>query len=306
MSAASARPPAVRHGLAAALALLALPARAQELEPRAYSPSPTGLNFILLSYARTQGGVVFDPSLPFRDVEATLNAPAALYGRTFGLFGRSANTGIGIPYAWGEVQGNVGEEFRRVTRSGLADLRARFAVNLIGGPALTRQEFATRRPRTTLGASVVIVAPTGQYDPRKLINIGANRWAFKPELGLSRPFGRLMAELYAGAWIFTDNADFYGGQRREQQALGALQGHLSYTFKPRLWISADATFYTGGKTTVGGVSNADLQRNTRAGLTLSLPIRARQSLKLAWGSGVTTRIGGDFDTVSAAWQVQWF
>lgn len=139
------------------------------------------------------------------------------------------------------MEGNVGEEFRRITRSGLGDMRARLAVNLVGGPALNLREFATRKPRTTLGASLVVAAPTGQYAPSKLINIGANRWAFKPELGLSHPHGRWFFELYGGAWFFTENDNFYGGQKRKQDPILSFQAHVAYSFKRRLWLSADAT-----------------------------------------------------------------
>jgi hypothetical protein len=291
---------------ASALLLLATRALGQELEPRAYAPAPVGGNIFLVTYGRTEGGVVFDAALPFSDVEARLNASAVGYVRTLGVFGRSASVGAVFPYVWGEVQGNVGEQFRSVTRSGLGDLRARVVVNILGGPALEPAEFVKRKPRTTLGASLVVAAPSGQYDPAKLINIGANRWAFKPELGLSKPMGRLTAELYAAVWLFTENPDFYGGQHREQQPLGAFQGHVSYTFKPRLWLAANATFYTGGETRLDGVEKADLQRNTRLGATLSVPLGRRQSIKVAWASGIITRVGGNFDTLSAAWQIQWF
>jgi hypothetical protein len=244
---------------------LATTAAAQELEPRAYSPNPTGANFVLLAYGHSTGDVVFDPSVPITNVAARINQGALFYGRTFGLFGRSASAAVQLPYVWGTVEGDVFEERRSVHRSGLADLRLRLTTNLVGGPALAPREFAQRRPRTTLGASVVLVAPTGQYDPSKLINLGTNRWSLKPELGLSHPAGRWFLEGYAGAWLFGDNADFFGGSRREQQALASLQAHVSYVFRPRLWLAGDATFYTGGRTTLDGVPKADLQRNTRLG-----------------------------------------
>src|SRR5262249_59337222 len=95
--------------------------------------------------------------------------------------------------------------------------------SLIGGPALTPREFAQRHPRPTLGMSLVESAPTGQYDPAKLISISANRWAVKPELGLSYPAGRWTLEAYAGVWLYTDNDDFYGGQRRVQSPLATVQ-----------------------------------------------------------------------------------
>jgi hypothetical protein len=261
---------------------------------------------VAVGYGHSSGDVVFDASLPFSDVSASLNTATLLYGQTFGAFGRTASAGIVVPYAWGSISGQVGEARHEITRSGLADLRLRLSTNLVGGPALAPPEFAQRRPRTTLGASLQLVAPAGQYDPAKLINIGTNRWSFKPELGLSHPAGRFTLDLYAGAWLFADNPDFYGGVRRGQAPIGTLQGHVSYTFRPRLWLAGDATYYTGGRTTIDGVPRADLQRNSRLGVTLAVPTGRRHSLKLAWGTGFTTRIGGDFQTVALGWQVMWF
>jgi hypothetical protein len=288
------------------LPMSAAATRAQELEPRAYSPNPTGANFVLAIYGHSSGDVVFDPSVPISNVEASINTTALFYGRTFGLFGRSASAALQAPYVWGNVSGDVFEERRTVHRSGLADLRLRLTTNLVGGPALAPKDFARRKPRTTLGASLLVVAPTGQYDPSKLVNVGTNRWAFKPEAGLSLPSGRWFAELYAGVWLFTDNPDFFGGSRREQAPLTSLQAHVSYTFRPRLWLAGDATFYTGGQTTVGGVPKGDLQRNARLGVTLALPLRRRSSFKVSWARGLATRIGGDFETFAIGYQILWF
>lgn len=280
---------------------------AQELEPRAYSPSPVGTNFLVVAYTRTTGDVVFDPALPFSDVSARLNAGVLGYARTFAAAGRQASATLGLPYVRGTVEGNVGENRREAYRSGPGDARLRLAVNLMGSPALTPAEFAKRTPATTLGASLVVVAPIGQYESRKLINIGTNRWAFKPELGLSHPVGRWSFDAYAGVWLFMDNDAFYTGSSvREQDPIGSFQAHVSYTFRPRLWLALDANYYRGGQTTLDGVGNDDEQSNSRFGLTLSLPIGARQSLKLNWSDGATTRIGGDFTTLGIAWQYAWF
>jgi Putative MetA-pathway of phenol degradation len=292
-----------RPALATAiLALAATRVAAQELEPQAYSPNPSGMDFLLVGFGRTTGSVVFDPSLPIKDVRARINGTTLLYGHTFGLWGRSASAGLGLPYVWGTVAGEVQEERREIRRSGLADMRARLAVNLLGGPAMALPEFVRRRPRTTLGASLVVAAPSGQYDPAKLVNIGANRWSLKPEIGVAHPTGRWTLETYLGAWFFTDNRQYYGGQEREQSPLGTVQAHVSYTFKPRLWLAGDATFYTGGRTTVGGKVNADLQKNSRLGLTLAVPIGRNHSVKASWATGVSTRIGADFDTLSVGYQ----
>lgn len=282
-------------------------ASAQELEPRAYSPSPVGTNFLVVAYSRTTGGVVFDPAVPLSDVSARLNAGVLGYAHTFAAMGRQASVSLGLPYVRGTVEGNVGEDRREAYRSGPGDARLRLAVNLMGSPALTPAEFAKRTPQTTLGASLVVVAPIGQYESRKLINIGTNRWAFKPELGLSHPVGRWSFDAYAGVSLFMDNDAFYTGSSvREQDPIGSFQAHVSYTFRPRLWLAADATYYRGGQTTLDGAGNDDEQSNSRYGLTLSLPVGARQALKLNWSDGATTRIGGDFTTLGIAWQYAWF
>jgi hypothetical protein len=296
----------------AALRLLALiaavepAAPAQEMEARAYSRSPVGANLALFTYSYQSGDVLLDPALPLADVSVNLNGCVVGYGRTFGLMGRQATASVATPYVWGRVRGTVFEQQQEVTRSGLGDLRVRLGVNLIGSPALSPRDFAARKPTTVLGTSLTVVAPTGQYDPRRLVNVGSNRWAFKPELGLSHPIGPWTLELIGGVWLFTDNKDFFGGSHREQNAMASFQGHVTYTLKPRMWLAGDATFYTGGRTTLDGRLNADAQRNSRLGATFSFPFGPKHSVKVLWAKGVTARFGGNLNTISVGYQYSWF
>jgi hypothetical protein len=281
-------------------------AQAQQLEPRAYSSSPVGANFLGVAYLYQYGGAALDPSSPITNVYARVNTAAPYYGRTFDLFGRQASVTLTTPYAWGSVHGDVYDVSHNRDLSGIADPLVRFAVNLIGGPAMRPLEFSRHKPETTLGASLTVSAPFGQYDPTRLINIGTNRWAVKPELGISQPVGDWAFEFYAGVWLFTDNNDFFGGQVKRQDPLASYQVHVVYTVRPRLWAAVDFTYYAGGSTTVNGVPNNDRQDNTRGGVTLSVPVTLHQSLKLTWARGVSTRIGTSFDTLGAAWQFLWF
>jgi hypothetical protein len=226
--------------------------------------------------------------------------------RTFDVLGRQASAGITVPVADADATGDVMGEGRSIDRTGFGDPAFRFAVNLIGLPALTPQEFATRMRETTLGMSLLVVAPYGQYDPIKLINLGTNRWAFKPELGLSQPLGKWDLELSAGIWLFTANDNFFGGKVRRQDPLTTTQAHVVYTFLPNLWASLDFTYYTGGVSTVNGKVNNDRQDNTRTGLTLAVPVGKQQQVKLSWSKGAWVRIGQDFDSVGASWQYWWF
>jgi hypothetical protein len=282
--------------------------RAQDLEPRAYSASPVGTNFAGVAFGRSSGDITFDPSIPLTDVNATFYGPALGMGRTFGLFGRQALATVALPYAWGDVSGNVGDQRGSVHRSGLSDIRTRLSVNLRGNPAQTVEEFARRKHRDfIIGTSLSVIAPAGQYDNTKLINIGANRWAFKPEVGVSWPVKKLDLDLYGSVWLYTTNGSFYPGQTvRTQSPLAALQAHVSYTVRRGLWVAIDSTWYGGGSTRSNGGSPTEKHQNTRLGGTLSLPLAKQQSLKIAYSSGVSGTIGAKFTTISAAWQYVWF
>jgi hypothetical protein len=288
------------------LVLISAAARGQELEPRAYSPSPVGVNFLVANVTHLRGETLTDPSLPIKNVQADIDLYVLGYVRTFGLAGRGASLGFVVPYARGEVSGDVFEQSRAVHRSGIGDVRLRLAVNLFGGPALSPRDFAQREPGPTLGGSLSVIVPTGQYEPSRLVNVGANRWALKPEIGFSYPLGPWFFETSAGAWLFTDNNDFFGGQRRNQDSLYIGQVHAGYNFRPGLWLAVNGAYAIGGRTTVGGARSDDVQHNSRYGATLSLPLSTGWSAKVAWSKGLTVRAGGNYEIVSFAIQYRWF
>jgi len=281
-------------------------AQAQELEPRAYSISPVGTNFVLFAYSRSKGDVLFDPNLPVEDVKASINATSFVFVRAFDFFGRTGQIGVALPYVWGSIAGKYIGEFTSITRSGMPDPSLRFAVNLKGGPALKLRDFARYRQKTNIGFSLLVSAPLGQYDPAKLINLGTNRWTLKPEIGFSRATGKWVFELYGGAKFFGKNKNFQNGSVREQKPVGVIQGHVIYNFRPRLWLAFDGTFYSGGRTTIDGKQNRDLQRNGRIGATLSLPVGGRHSLKVGFNRGAFTNVGSKFSVFSIGYQFFWF
>ncbi len=293
-----------------ALFMMVAPLTAQELEPRAYSASPTGANFVVFGFARSSGGIVFDPSVPVTDAHADIYSPFLGLGRTFGFFGRQALVTAALPYAFGSADGKVGPQLQQasITRSGLADFRVKFSVNLHGSPALSPHEFArTNHHSVIVGASITVQAPTGQYGSTKLINLGTNRWALRPEMGVSYPWKKFYFDLYAGAWFFADNQNFFPGNSvRHQDPLTNLQAHVSYTLRPKLWLAFDSTWYEGGAAIVDGGAPTARQNNSRLGVTLSLPLGRQQSVKIAYSDGVIARVGTNFNTVSITWQFLWF
>jgi len=56
----------------------------------------------------------------------------------------------------------------------------------------------------------------------------------------------------------------------------------------------------------GGQLNADVQSNSRVGVTLAVPVGRRSALKLALATGFTTRVGADFTSLGVALQTAWF
>ena len=296
----------VRTAVLALLWVLAIsPALAQELEPRAYRVLPTGLNFAAFAYTFSSGNVVVDPSVPIEDLEATIQTGTFGYLRSFGLAGRSASVSLQAPAVYASVSGRFAGEFARGSRFGAADARVKLAVNLLGGPARSPAELAKSPPGRALGVGLTMALPTGQYSSSKLINFGANRFGFKPEIGYSSVRGKRIFEGAAGVWLFTTNHDGFGDTTVRQDPIASVQAHVSYNFRGGVWMGLDANYFSGGRTSVDGVERDDLQQNSRMGFTLSLPLAARQSLKLSAHTGAFTRFGADFDLAAITYQFMW-
>ena len=278
----------------------------QEIEPRTYARAPVGTQSVVALYTYQTGDVVTDTNVPLRDVNVRMNVAAFAYGRTFGLAKRQLNVGVVVPYFKGRVTGEVFEERREVFRTGIGDTRVRLSYMLRGAPALTPKEFGAFKPKSIFGVGLTVSIPTGEYDHRKLINIGANRFSLKPEVGVAKTIQRWTVEAAVAVWLFSANKRFFGESTRSQEPLLSVQSHIIYTLKPRMWLAVSGTYYNGGRTTVNGVLNTDMQNNARFGATLAYPVTGQHSLKLAVTRGATTRIGGNLTAVTAGWQYTWF
>ena len=288
------------------LLMTAVSGSAQELEPGAYWPIAAGVNIATAVNSFNWGDVAFDPSAPIQDASANINTTAFSFTRAFRLAGRSANAGFVLPVVSGHVSGLYLGAPAQADRLGLGDPRLRLAINLYGAPAMTPREYAAYRQRLILGVSLVVSPPLGQYDSTKLINLGTHRWSFKPEVGLSRTFdGKWVIELMVGAWLFTDNDEFVGGRTREQQRIVATQFHFTHRFSPAMWLAFDANFYEGGRTTIGGVENIDLQTNSRIGATFSRGLGGGHAIRASFSRGAYTTIGADFTSIAVGYNYAW-
>ena len=281
---------------------------AQDLDPRAYVRVPIDMTVLVAGFGYTYGGVVLDPTSPIQDLEAKVETPMIGVGRTFSLMGLTSQAFVALPYSWAQASGKVFGDDSSTTRSGFGDTRLRISTLFIGAPAVTREEFAKSPLQTVLGASVTVVAPTGQFFSNKLINLGTNRWSFKPEVGLSYVLSnQWFIDLYAGVWLFTNNKSFYPGTLvRSQEPLITFQSHVSFNINPLMWAAIDFTYYTGGQTSVNDFYKNDRLNNSRIGATFNFPLSRLSSLKIAYSTGAIIRFGGNFSTISVAWQMAFF
>jgi len=280
-------------------------AKAQEPEPRSYTNAPVGLNFLIAGYVYSQGKIAFDPQLSIADANFHAHTEALAYVRSLDVGGKSAKFDVILPYSSFSAHALVDGQPRERQMSGFGDPRLRFSINLFGAPALSVKEFANYQQDLIVGVSLQVSAPLGQYDNSKLLNLGNNRWSFRPGLGVSKAWGPWTVEVAPSVIFFTDNPDFFNGSKFVQAPIYLVQGSIIYNFESGMWMSLDGTYFIGGRTTVNGVRGDNEQANTRAGLTLALPVDRENSIKLHASTGISTRTGSEVSAVGVAWQYRW-
>jgi Putative MetA-pathway of phenol degradation len=281
--------------------------RCQEIEPRSYAVVPTGLHAMALSYTFSSGNVITAESSPIQNLDVTNNVFNLGYVRTYTLFNKLARLAVSVPF--GFLNGSA--KFQGIdtagSRTGFYDGRIKFGVNLFGSPALAPQDFQKFQEQTVFGASVVISVPIGQYYPSKLINLGSNRWGFKPELGLSHREGRLFYEIYSGVWFYTKNTDFFKSYVQQENSLFTFQAHIDYTFKHGKYLALNGGYADGGETSLNGVEQHDEDQNWRLGATFSAPIfNKHQSIKAMINTGIATKAGQNYTALTIVYQYTWY
>lgn len=291
--------------LLSVIALMCTVAQAKDLEPRSYSNTPVGLNFLIAGYGYAEGKLAFDPSTAITDGKYRSGATVFALAHSLDAWGNSAKVDMVLPYSSFDGHALVGGQTREREMTGMNDPRFRFTMNFYGAPALSLKEFAGYRQDVIVGASLQVTAPLGQYDHSRLINLGNNRWSFKSELGVSKAWGAWTLEIAPSVTFYTDNTDFNRGHTLAQDPLYMLQTHVIYGFASGIWLAFDGAWFTGERTTLDGVKGDNRQANSRAGITLALPVDRYNSVKLFVSTGTSTRTGSDYDLVGVAWQYRW-
>jgi hypothetical protein len=293
------------------IALSVLPAGAQELVPRRWSHLPTGMNFAGAGYAYTSGEIGFDPVLLIENVELSMHTVATKYIRTFEMFDRSARFDFTQAYHDARWEGLLDGVPAEAVRSGFGDTILRLSTNLIGAPPLQGKDFAAYRAshserETIVGAALAVHLPTGHYLEDRLLNLGANRFTIRPQLGVVHNRGNWSMELTGAAWIHSENDDFFNGNRLQQDPLYTIQSHLVYTFRPGLWIGAGAAYGTGGTSTLNDIEKDDKKSNLAFGVSLGYPITPKFGVSVGYiGMRTQEDVGSDLNTFTAGFSLLW-
>lgn len=303
--------PAVnKRALFACLALAVLPvsnqACAQFTEPHAYDNTPIGTSQLELGYTYVHADASIDTSLIIVGAKFNLNQGTIDYTRYFGLLHRLmwVEAGVSIAGLGGSITGTN----MQGSAVGVGDSSYQMAVLLKGGPALNAAQFEDYEPATILGVSLTITAPTGLYDGNKILNLGADRWSFKPEIALSHPFGpaqKWQVDTYANAYFYTDNTSYHGRQILRQEPLPGVEGHISYSFNDRLWGSLDTRYSFRGTTFISGVTQNNPQRNFILGSEMNLSLNPSNTLVFEFAKALVHHNGPAIVGFSVKYDYTW-
>ena len=268
-------------------------ASAQEIEARAYSNAPIGINFVSGGIAQAKSG------------SYTLTTEAASLTRIINVFGQSGRISLLLPYAQLSGTGNLGPQNVNASAEGLSDPVVKISANLYGAPALSLEEFNNYKQDLIIGTSLAASIPWGQYNSEQMLNVGANRSLIQPAIGASQAVGPWRLELAGMATIYTSNTSFLGSNTLSQNPIYSSEAHAIYYFQNTAYISADATYFMGGQKYVNGTAISGSQENWRFGSTFSYPINKHNSIRLTGSKGVYSNTNTDYSALGISWQYRW-
>jgi hypothetical protein len=264
------------------------------------------VNQIELDYAYSRANASIDPAIIIAGARLNLNQGTIGYTRYFSFLRRVAWVSPSLPIAG--LNGSISGTKVNGSTAGTGDSSYEAAMLLIGGPALSVSEFANYEPRTTVGMSLSVTAPTGSYQSDKILNLGADRWSFKPEIAISYPFGdqqKWALDTYANWYFYTDITSYHGVQILRQRSMPGFEEHISYSFLDSLVGSLDARYSFRGETSVNGKNQNNRQRNFILGSEAIFSLNERNSLSLVVSKALVHENGPSIACISVKYDYSW-
>jgi len=181
-----------------------------------------------------------------------------------------------------------------VSASGIADPTVLATFWFINSP----------KDKFWVGFSPYITMPLGQYDKnRGKVNLGNNRWAIKPELGIVKGFGeKAYLDVIFNGEFYTDNKDYNGNSKLEQDPVIGVETHLSYDITKQWYVSLDYFYNHGGEEKINGVKTANSKvDNHGLGLSMFWMIGSNNQLMIEYRDDFAVKNGLGTNTFGARW-----
>ncbi|MDM9630273.1 transporter [Robiginitalea aurantiaca] len=278
----------------------------QDLEPRRWTPIPLGTHVLGAGYSYSSGDVFFDPLLEIEDVKVRAHSVVAKFVQPIKIANKLGTVSLLVPFSTADWTGLLSGDPAAVSRTGFADPRIRASLILTGPPAGNAAEIQKFRLENTVytsfGVSLAVSVPIGEYFEDKLINLGGNRFVFRPQAGMIHTWGEWSFELTGSVFMYTRNPDFFNNSERRQRPTYTLQSHLVKQFKKGAWLSLSAGYGFGGESIINGQAAGDFRSNLLVSASYSFLIAKRQGLKLTYvHTEALENIGADTDNFILAW-----
>lgn len=135
-----------------------------------------------------------------------------------------------------------------------------------------------------LGLSGMVIAPTGEYDARQILNPGENRWRVILYGGWQKDITpNWLIELSPEFAWYGKNDDYFGHRKLEQRASYALTGYSRWRLSPAWHVYAGGQLNRGGETRINGVDQNNPANNKRlmVGMTWFLPEKQQLILRFS-------------------------
>ena len=274
---------------------------AQQLEPRSLTNVPPGYSFLVAGYEYNSGNILIDPSVPIEEFNGDVHGGALAVGRSLNVLGHFAKVDVVLPCASGRWTGIYEGEPAERSITDLADLRVRLSWNFLGA------RIGKDGPNAPWigGVALQVIAPTGQYDPERLVNLGTNRWSLRSQIGIAHNTERWTFEGIAGLWLFSRNDSFWSGNELQQRPFGVFKMHLIRKLRSRDWATFDIGYGYGGRSVVNGVATDSRLSTLRLGFHYALHLGNGHVLKPYLVTGIRFEQGPDFDGLGLAYQFSW-
>jgi len=239
---------------------------------RSYLNAPQG-NLAMYSYSGVRSNTGGVENLPIPLTETRLQTQSLIYSRIIDIGGRTGGLGMVLPFQ-DLLSYNTQSNVVTARESGLGDPSVTFEMNLFGAPALQREEMKDWTPGDYCGLHFTFGLPLGQYDPNSAVNLGANRFTFRPLLNYSitRDEGKSWLDFYTSVAFYSANEEYLGSGVLKQSPLSDIELHYSRTVYDRLWTGVGVVGLFGGRVEVNDVVATPTQQIGRLAITAGTPM----------------------------------